>query len=1398
MKTNFKRILAVLISLALVFSVCTMGLTVSAAEENTDGYYVLADGTDCGWVNDGNAVKKGVYDGSSFGYVTNRVTPQFVKTGAHIWLGTKNYTDAGVNAADVKTISIYLNNDMDTTLTYRLVRSTEDATYGAENQYWNLSGGYAYLLDIYGYVLPVYVDGGWLTVPAGFEGYVIYDVPTFAAASKLEATNFTAMAFDIKNTKEMLAQAWYFGEVAVATMSAEELIAYHNNGEAPQYFLLGDGINMHTEHPNVFDTRNTWGYADLTKEFVTINGGKLDGNIKAPFYGWTAKTDVLGALDTAVGFSFYLNVNTETSVSIAPCINGQQNNLIDGTIYLVGFDGSVKVITDTERDGLAIVTGNFDGMVYVFPDEIETTWGSTTYEDWKAKGFTGINFYCRKSSADEEGTSIIFDNIALLYDQEKIVDDFYMHASTVINDGSNIPIYYNSANYTPSLINTPDTDGDAIQITSVESLDGTKPNQYFTFPINATVSEPERVKTLSFKLKTPNFQNKGSIESLTLRFNGENGGHYRGNVTLVNFDGTVTTIENASGSANTEIKAPEYFDGTVILDLTGDVIYYNSELMTFAEFMALKDNKITSIFTWMGLRYRSYYEQHIIFDDFRLGYATASDLEDTIAYPDLYNRSYELNSGLGNWNHTASAGNFVSVTTVKGAGVQGSNTYAFEYLPKADKTETAADIGVLGSGGFADLPVDLDISEATALSYWVSVPDLPEGGWYNFTFGIGPNGNDYRRDVVSATAYLVDDDGYLVKTIPHVTDTATSIRIDEPFTGRIFLVLDENAKIKDYTDKNWYSWTEYVNIEATPFNRIGHYLIRSSAEVNEEYPLYLDDYRIHFYDGQYYNLLSELDYLAFEEQFAQEEAKEQAKVVFAADDLNSAKFTDTTVVDNGDGTTTTTNLFDREVVDMGEYGSAIHYKRVEGLTMGAKDAFYNTEHGLTKAELAEKEALVMWMSIPKTAPGYGTQTRINQGGHHIWSSIITANTLTGEMNYIEAYDRSFTLEPGFEGYVIIPLENAVVKTTGWGSATPVAWSEYIAQYGFTSYQFYYNEQKNLDWYQGEIKLVDDIQSFLIEAGATTVAGDLNYDQESNILDLIRAKKYAAGAATQIAYQNLDVDENGTLDIAADIVGMKKLLLGEDHVAEEVIEHAQYGVHMFHGEIGDWNNEFAHLALEEEVLNTYITSDLYEIALAREQGASVWLYVGGTAKATDAYKQKMTDLVARIKELKLWNTVVGVFYEEPSTTDEEFIELSKFFDELVGKRQLACLSSAQIASATPARYQYITDIGYDNYHIDLAGHRTTIENIRKNTGLTDAPLWFFPQVFGNEDEATMIAELEMYETLIAEQENFGGIMFYTWVSWSDDTPGFKEIVNDNEYYDLADKVVQMSADIIAKQ
>lgn len=176
----------------------------------------------------------------------------------------------------------------------------------------------------------------------------------------------------------------------------------------------------------------------------------------------------------------------------------------------------------------------------------------------------------------------------------------------------------------------------------------------------------------------------------------------------------------------------------------------------------------------------------------------------------------------------------------------------------------------------------------------------------------------------------------------------------------------------------------------------------------------------------------------------------------------------------------------------------------------------------------------VWVKNPNSFaisafPQFTTESRPAVVGNTYY--LVTENELTGhKFKALNPSDKALgcvTLPAGFEGYIYIP------KTSiNFGSKV---------SFDFTKSSTIQFRLNFLAVSETGVVYLDSIG--LYNAVDELVHADLNGDKVVDIRDLVRMKKYAVGSVTFINDLCLDVDGNGTVELAIDLSQLRKILLG---------------------------------------------------------------------------------------------------------------------------------------------------------------------------------------------------------------------------------------------------------------
>lgn len=530
------------------------------------------------------------------------------------------------------------------------------------------------------------------------------------------------------------------------------------------------------------------------------------------------------------------------------------------------------------------------------------------------------------------------------------------------------------------------------------------------------------------------------------------------------------------------------------------------------------------------------------------------------------------------------------------------------------------------------------------------------------------------------------------------------------------------------------------------------------------------------------------------------------------------------------------NLTDTVVSGISFDGDVRKYVVAEELSKW-HSMFFHMGRGLTGTYpttsefIGDREAAVIWL---KNA---GTNTLIlSMSQNNPWSNFEISYRLfdTEKLTMSESKTGNMQIPAGFTGYAVISLNET--KVTQGGVTKP--WKQLIADGGSVTEPAI---NANITghpvgdaYYIGSLTLVKSLNEFIESRIKVTLAGDANKDGLADIRDMVRLKKYAAGIAeTSVYMPNISYGGNSDAAAAATLTSLKKQLMGaanEDVYVSDAVRTAliaeepeeedirtaandEVGSAIYHMSVGDWDKLYGEsIAAETDFLNYYAGGDISDVRTVKERNGAAWIYVAGSAlKEDSAARTNLAKYVETLKAEKLWNTVAGFEFEEIAGTEEkvaEFANLSAWLNEnYPEKRQFAVLAVGDIAVATPDSYKYVTDIAFDWYAPETTDvMREKLEEMKTNTGLTNAKYWFLPGVYTtspSEDAANhALAQLNVCYELLAEQkpENRGGLYYYNWKTFTNEDGtssayGLDRLLQYDTFKPVADRILEVSGKLL---
>ena len=408
---------------------------------------------------------------------------------------------------------------------------------------------------------------------------------------------------------------------------------------------------------------------------------------------------------------------------------------------------------------------------------------------------------------------------------------------------------------------------------------------------------------------------------------------------------------------------------------------------------------------------------------------------------------------------------------------------------------------------------------------------------------------------------------------------------------------------------------------------------------------------------------------------------------------------------------------------------------------------------------------------------------------------VTVNGVLGET----------TIPAGFEGYVIYDVE-ATRKAGALGAffdcdlAHPVIYNGNGTVY-YADYTV---------WTKDSATVTKKVSG----GNASTTVGDVNGDNNVDITDLVRFKKYFAGTAL-INTANANVNGKDGID-SLDLAALVKVLLGVTDEEQPETESNEIGMSIFHLGYGEWDKSYATTYGEESTfLNYYTTTSIYTLAKLIEEKNQAWYQLDGYSIFKDEanptvisedWKNAVSTKMNAFKKYGVDSAVAGFLTEEWDAilTDEQIEEVYNYLNETYPEMRIFAVLTVNSVNGTkslsPDAYAKVTDIAYDYYgSTDIDLHRT-YTNTMKQAVSSDTRIWFFPLSSNLQWRHTpefVSAHIEMCYTLLNEQENKGGLFFYNWLTFEDaEHIGLDNLVSTDASYGVVyERIVEIGNEIL---
>ena len=1204
-----------------------------------------------------------------------------------------------------------------------------------------------------------------------FGGFgLIYDAAPVTAAFEPEATNNPVIFDGNENPMKWGSAGWgtaaYYSNFSVA--NGKEFTAVCTNSSGSKWLAI-----------------NNEGKAVALTDVDKINGFSI--KIKVPADGATHK------------LSFYANtINERPFRGLLTAIDGYGN--VVSTVDAVLTSGMSTVSLPSGFDGIVIIHTAGEGA-------FSKSYGKTTfasyadfYADSKFSGFN-LNFSSTGSYVVGE-TTYVYDDLTVIYDT---VDDYIAAYKASCPEAASYMIYDGTkATRNPYAKDWDISYGDHYTAVYNANPTSTSLNNFIRFDDNAVKTlnfDVTKVKGWVFEFKAPD---DGYTHQFTMNMQWENADVYRGLMYAIDKSGNTVASRSYRWDGGISLKLPSGFDGYVVLkdDVNqGDAGayikgYVGGENMTgyktFAEFYEVRaglygftfrmgkrlDSTNTAVDFVAGVTYE-YDDMQAITQDVdtymtnlkaSLAAEAAAEAEKVMNSDGyLVNDFSGVNGNTANSPWTGGNTNNVDVTMVDGKGKVVFNASHPEGNQRDHNMKIVNTAGV-------------DLSKSVGFTYRVDMenPDnVSVNWWYKL--------NNEATYVKKATIYAISDSGEITKF-----DNLATFKTE--FHGQIVVLLNEGLMIGvNYSNTPTYTWSDWIKeyglVDIRPWFGAPSGVPEMTEAVIDETtgevitPATLTGGYANF--AMYYD---DLEFIGSESSIVKainaEEAKENEKLKTdkyyntASDISTLGVYSSVTTIKSEDAP------YDVVVdeVDALATGTAFKFTRNANEYKSGRQLFVGGRSSLTNEEVLALDAIAFWVKVPE-GQSIDLSRNISCQKANVHSSTMTYDTVKKEFKMYEKAD--YTALSGFEGYIIIPIKNALVAT-GWSNANILPLSEaFGTNYGdggnltkLGGYFYFGNEIANQasEFWLGSFQTIPSLTQFFAEIGAETVAGDANGDGEVDIRDTVRIKKYNADSKTAVAYQNMDIDGNGLIETSIDMAASRKQNLGVKFEAPELdyslVKTPDVMVGFYHGDYGVWDYYTEDIAPESDVLNTYTSFDMYSLAQMKQNGGSAWMYIsksfagepvfgtkdGGYDNAAteinEAWKTALDDAINEYKAKGVWNQIVGFHTEEvlmnvaKYMSQTQYATMTKYLRDTYGKRVLAVLSTYEvngnpdfkigdvvtpIPAATPETYANVTDIGYDMYNITdderKESFTSIFNNMKANIGnRTDVKYWLLPTAY----------------------------------------------------------------------
>lgn len=440
-KTAFlKRLLSIATASMLLASACSTLFTASAetASRTAIQTYQLLDTEDykAGWNTDGVAQNNLMTDVVS-GKTLNRVSANYDPSGeVRVYIDCKTPDRAGFSLDAIHSVAYYFKNDAGKELTINFQNFTDKPIEGGWlTAFGRLMNCAVYLVPSDGNLVKATASDGYglVTIPEGFEGYVVYDTDTRSKEASgiaydlltSEHTFSSAMAFTVPANILKGGDVFYYGEISASTGAAKDFIATVKSDALYEYQLTSDVTWA-------LDNRST-SYDVKLDDLITTGTVSGFGDKNEFHFKTTSLKDLGGNVADISVISFYVKNSAgrgTLNISFGDMNVRQWLYYGDVSLYDINTEMLTTIHINVDLQNYIAIPSGFEGYVFFDPKQ-------STDSDFNAKYASILNgkdiTFHQPNSQTLIGNTISFGSITAWCGDYSLVKQTLINKSNTIS-----------------------------------------------------------------------------------------------------------------------------------------------------------------------------------------------------------------------------------------------------------------------------------------------------------------------------------------------------------------------------------------------------------------------------------------------------------------------------------------------------------------------------------------------------------------------------------------------------------------------------------------------------------------------------------------------------------------------------------------------------------------------------------------------------------------------------------------------------------------------------------------------------------------------------------------------------------------------------------------------------